>query len=231
MSIRAMLTGTLLFTGLACRNPDQGPAEEPQSEPPDEIPGGMRGDTSGAAGSDTAGGMGSHDHNPGGMGTTPGSAPGQGSQATTGQGSADEKGVGVVTRVTEVQCTQASPARRDWATTAPQGAVCRETADAVLIAAGDEFQLVIREAGPDMATRKKAIESDASRKLRRYTMDTPEVIIYELDTGTGKADYNFYATRKVGDLQVTCEGQKGRSYTQPQVEAMLKACQSLTRKQ
>jgi uncharacterized lipoprotein len=136
----------------------------------------------------------------------------------------------VAVRLVEVDCSPAGAAHKGWSASAPQGAACKESADALIIGAGDAFQLVIHEAKPDMAARKKAIESDPARKFKRYTTDKPDAVVYETDSGTGKPEYHFFATKKLDHTEVTCEDAKGTSYTQAQADAMVQACQSLTKK-
>lgn len=159
-----------------------------------------------------------------GAGATGTGQSGQGmGQSGTGQTS------GVAGTLSSVDCSTTS-AHRGWSTSAPQGATCKEVGGALVISAGDGFYLTVREMPGDMAGRKKTIEADQNRKFKRYTTDTPDAVVYETDTGTGKSEYGFYATHEVGNTQVVCEGQKGRYYTQAQAEAMVRACQALTRR-
>ncbi len=136
----------------------------------------------------------------------------------------------VAVHVAEVDCTPAGARGKGITVKAPEGATCKEVAEALVIATPEGGELVIHETAADMAARKKAIESDTNNKLKRYTTDTPETIVYEIVTPSGTNGYNFVSTKKVGDKIVTCEGKKEASYTREQVEQLVMACRSLEKK-
>lgn len=244
MSTRTLLSLTLLLAGFGCKTQDQGPpAQEPQGEaaqqypygetaPPDEsrpAAGAQQGygtpGQQGTTGQQGAGTTGQQGYGTGqqGYGTGQQQGHGAGQQGTTGQ-----QAPGAAATLVEINCSQAGAPQSRLSVSAPPGASCKESGGALIISAGDEFQLVVREAAADMATRKKAIESDTTRRFRRYTMNTPNAVIYEIESSSGTPEYNFFATTTVGNRQLVCEGQPGQGHTQAQAETMIRACQSLS---
>jgi hypothetical protein len=130
-------------------------------------------------------------------------------------------------KLAELDASAAGEAYKGWQLTAPEGAVAKEDFGALSVKAGDTFQLEVHSGKADMVARKKEIEGNDVNKLKRYLTDTADAIVYESDAGMGKPEFHFLAAVKVGDADVSCEDTKGPFYTQAQVEAMLKACQSL----
>ncbi len=137
--------------------------------------------------------------------------------------------VAAPTKLVAVDCSAAGDAYKGWTITAPEGATCKEAFGALEIKAGDGFQVEVHNGKLDLAARKKEIEGNTVNKLKKYTTDTAEAIVYESDA-MGKPEYHFLAARKVGDAEVSCEDTKGPLYSQAQVEAMLAACSSLAKK-
>ena len=109
--------------------------------------------------------------------------------------------------------------------TAPEGATAKEAFGVVEVRAGDGFQLqVSTEDSNGLAALKAEHQANTMNKLKRFVQDTPEVIFYESEI-MGRAEFHFAAYVKLSDEKfVYCEDNKGPTYTEAQVKAMLDAC-------
>ena len=108
---------------------------------------------------------------------------------------------------------------------APEGATAKEAFGVVEVRAGDGFQLqVSTEDSNGLAALKKEHEANTMNKLKRFIQDTPEVIFYESEI-MGRAEFHFAAYVALSEGKfVYCEDNKGPTYTEAQVKAMLDAC-------
>jgi hypothetical protein len=136
----------------------------------------------------------------------------------------------VAMRIAEIDCSSAGARGKGMTTRAPEGSTCTEAAEAVIVGMPDGTAVVIHDTAPDMTARKKQIESDTTSKFKSYATDTPETVVYEVVAANGKTGYNFVTTKKVGDKVITCEGQKGASYTRAQAEQLVMTCQAIEKK-
>lgn len=108
---------------------------------------------------------------------------------------------------------------------APAGAVPKVGFGGVLnIKAGDGFQLEVRKGPVDLVKRRTEIKGNNLNKLKRFLVDSPEVLIYETEVVI--PEFHFVANVKVGSQLYYCEDNKSL-FRQSDVELMLKACQSL----
>jgi hypothetical protein len=108
---------------------------------------------------------------------------------------------------------------------APAGATAAESFGVVEVRKGDGFQLqVSTEESNGLAALKKEHEANTMNKLKRFVVDTPEAIFYESEV-MGRSEFHFAAYVKLAeDKFVYCEDNKGPTYTEEQVKAMLDAC-------
>jgi len=113
---------------------------------------------------------------------------------------------------------------------APQGATVRSEFGAVKVAAGPRFNLEIHSAPADMTARKQEVQNNGMFRFKRYTVDTAETLVYEVEAAEsqGRSEFHFVSHVTVGGKTYRCEDTKGISYTQSEVQAMLTACRSMT---
>lgn len=120
----------------------------------------------------------------------------------------------------------------DWAglsIMAPEGATAKESFGAGEVKAGDHFQLEIHSGKADLAARKKESDENDINKVKRYLVESADALVMETEL-MGKPEFHFVGNVKAGDKEFYCENVKGPVYTQADVEAMWKACQSITKK-
>jgi hypothetical protein len=118
---------------------------------------------------------------------------------------------------------------KGWSVDAPEGATVKESFGAAEIVASDTWQLDLRLDKADVAGFKKDVEGNDVNKVKRFLLDTPEVILYESEV-MGQNEFHLYGAVKSGDVDVTCEDVKGPRHMQAEVEAMWKTCQSIVKK-
>lgn len=116
-----------------------------------------------------------------------------------------------------------------WTVSAPQGATVKESFGAAQITSGSNFNLDIRPDKGDVAAFKKEVEGNDMNKVKRFVVDTPEVILYESEV-MGQNEFHLYGNVTVGDKTFNCEDVKGPRHMQADAEAMWKTCQSLAKK-
>jgi hypothetical protein len=109
---------------------------------------------------------------------------------------------------------------------APQGAKAADEFGAVVVSAGESFQLQINTGAADLAARKQEIEGNPVSKLEGFVTDTPTELVYETDVA-GKAEFHFVANVELDGAKYNCEDKKGQAFTKADVDAMLAACKSL----
>jgi hypothetical protein len=165
-----------------------------------------------------------------GSGSTATGNTGSGSTATGDTMNAPGRDTPAAMRLVTVDCSTAGAAHKGWTTSAPEGARCQQTANTLVIAAGDSFQLVVHDTGTDLTARRKAIQSDTTHKLKRFISEQPDTLVYETESPSGATEVHFVASKTVSGKKVMCEDAKGKRYTQEQIEAMAQACQGLTKK-
>ena len=110
---------------------------------------------------------------------------------------------------------------------APEGAKAAEEFGAYTVKAGETFQLEIHTGAADLAARKKEIEENTVNKLKKFHTESDTALVYETEV-MGKTEFHFVANVEVDGAKYNCEDTKGKGYTQADVEAMHKACTSMT---
>jgi hypothetical protein len=121
----------------------------------------------------------------------------------------------------------------DWAgltIMAPEGATVKEDFGAGAVNLGDHFQLQIHSDKVDMVASKKEADDNDINKVKRYLVDSPDAILFESEAMRDRPEFHFLGNVKAGDKELSCEDTKGPQFTQADVEAMWKACQSITKK-
>ncbi len=108
---------------------------------------------------------------------------------------------------------------------APEGAKVAEDFGAFTVKAGDSFQLEIHTGAADLAARKKEIEGNDVNKLKKFHTESETALVYETEV-MGKTEFHFLANKEIDGAKYYCEDTKGKAYSQADVEAMLKSCNS-----
>jgi hypothetical protein len=75
---------------------------------------------------------------------------------------------------------------------APEGAKAADEFGAVVVSAGESFQLQVNGAAADLVARKKEIEGNTVNKLKAFVTDTPTELVYETEV-MGKPEFHFVA--------------------------------------
>jgi hypothetical protein len=133
--------------------------------------------------------------------------------------------------LTALDCSSAGPRGTGITARAPAGSTCKEVGETLVIATPQGVELVVHDlAGEDMPGRRQTIQTDESRPFKRFTVDTPESLVYETLSPSGQITYDFISQKKVGDRTVTCEGRRDATYTREQAEQLAVACQSIEKK-
>jgi hypothetical protein len=109
---------------------------------------------------------------------------------------------------------------------APEGAKATAEFGAVLVGAGETFQLQINSNHADLAASKKEIEGNTVNKLKSFVTDSATELVYESEV-MGKGEFHFLANVEVEGAKYNCEDKKGQAFTKADVDAMLAACKSL----
>lgn len=109
---------------------------------------------------------------------------------------------------------------------APEGAKAADEFGAVVVSAGESFQLQVGTGATDLAARKKEIEGNTVNKLKSFVTDTATELVYETEV-MGKPEFHFVANVELGDAKYNCEDKKGQAFTKADIDAMLAACKSL----
>jgi hypothetical protein len=109
---------------------------------------------------------------------------------------------------------------------APEGAKAADEFGAVVVSAGESFQLQINSSATDLVARKKEIEGNPVNKLKAFVTDTPTELVYETEV-MGKPEFHFVANVELDGAKYNCEDKKGQAFTKADVDAMLAACKSL----
>jgi hypothetical protein len=109
---------------------------------------------------------------------------------------------------------------------APEGAKAADEFGAVVVSAGESFQLQVNGSATDLAARKKEIEGNTVNKLKAFVTDTPTELVYETEV-MGKPEFHFVANVELDGAKYHCEDKKGQAFTKADVDAMLAACKSL----
>jgi hypothetical protein len=109
---------------------------------------------------------------------------------------------------------------------APEGAKAADEFGAVVVSAGESFQLQVNGAAADLVARKKEIEGNTVNKLKAFVTDTPTELVYETEV-MGKPEFHFVANVELDGAKYNCEDKKGQAFTKADVDAMLTACKSL----
>ncbi len=122
-----------------------------------------------------------------------------------------------------------TPGGDDWkgmTIMAPEGATVKAGPLAVEVQKGDHFFIEVNNSKADIAARKKEIQENDVNKLKSFTTDSPDALVYESQV-MDKGEFHFVGNVKVGDKDFYCEDSKGPVYTADDVAAMWKSCQSL----
>jgi hypothetical protein len=109
---------------------------------------------------------------------------------------------------------------------APEGAKAADEFGAVVVSAGESFQLQIGTGPTDLAARKKEIEGNTVNKLKGFVTDAPTELVYETEV-MGKPEFHFVANVELDGAKYNCEDKKGQAFTKADIDAMLAACKSL----
>jgi hypothetical protein len=109
---------------------------------------------------------------------------------------------------------------------APEGAKAADEFGAVVVSAGESFQLQVNGGATDLAARKQEIEANTVNKLKAFVTDTPTELVYETEV-MGKPEFHFVANVELDGAKYNCEDKKGQAFTRADVDAMLAACKSL----
>ena len=124
-----------------------------------------------------------------------------------------------------------STANADFALTmpAPEGATVKDDIGDVDVLAGDGFQIVVHSSESDIAAAKKEITANTINKLKQFTTDEADTLVYESEV-MGKSEFHFLTNVKVGDKTYGIEDNKGPSYTADQVKMMVASAKGLAAK-
>jgi hypothetical protein len=109
---------------------------------------------------------------------------------------------------------------------APEGAKAVDEFGAVVVSAGESFQLQINTGATDLAARKQEIEGNTVNKLKSFVTETPTELLYETEV-MGKPEFHFVANVELDGAKYNCEDKKGQAFTRADIDAMLAACKSL----
>jgi hypothetical protein len=110
---------------------------------------------------------------------------------------------------------------------APTDAKAKDGILGVEISNGSSFQVELGDA-KDFAALKKEIAANKLNQLKKFHTESKDVLIYESQiSGQPNTEFHFLANVKVGDKTIGVEDGKGGTYTQAQVELMVKCVQSL----
>lgn len=123
-----------------------------------------------------------------------------------------------------------SKANADYALTmfAPAGAKAVDGITGIEVKNSTNFQIEIGSA-KNLASLKQEIEKNSLNKLKKFHVETEEVLLYETEVA-GQAEFHFLANVKVGDKTYGVEDVKGPRYTKADVEMMVQCAKTMQAK-
>lgn len=114
---------------------------------------------------------------------------------------------------------------------APAGVKVTESAGDCEVSDGAGFDLEVHSGPRDIAKSKKEISGNTVNTLKAWVTDSPDLVVYTSEAMPGHPEVHFLGNVKVGAKSYSCEDTKGAHiYTQDEVNAMVTACKSITKK-
>ncbi len=100
------------------------------------------------------------------------------------------------------------------------------------ISVGKDFKITINEGEEDIQLQKSDNTSNEVKKLKRYVIDEPETIMYEMEIPSiNQSEYHFMTIVKSGNTSYTIKDIEGEPFGEETIKKMLDAAKTIQLKQ